>query len=88
MAPADFDGSWQRIAPRMVAFTSGAQLAAAQAAGSYVPAVLRLHGPSDEPSGRHQRDEVRRDRRIDHPPGVRPDGTAEGVTPEEEHRNA
>jgi hypothetical protein len=56
MAPADFDGSWQRVAPRMVAFTSGAQLAAAQAAGSYVPAVLDQQGidPTAEATVRAQ----------------------------------
>jgi hypothetical protein len=56
MAPADFDGSWQRIAPRMVAFTSGAQLAAAQAAGTYVPVVLDQQGidPSAEAAVRAQ----------------------------------
>jgi hypothetical protein len=40
MLPGDFDGSWSRIAPQMVAFTSGAQLAAARAAVAYVPAAL------------------------------------------------
>jgi hypothetical protein len=40
MRPADFDGSWSRIAPRLVAFTAGAQLAAAEAGVEYVPTVL------------------------------------------------
>jgi len=44
MLPADFDGSWARIAPQMVAFTAGAQLASAQAAGAYVPAALDQQG--------------------------------------------
>lgn len=38
--PGDLDGSWARVAPQMVAFTAGAQLAAATAATVYVPAVL------------------------------------------------
>ena len=49
MAPGDFDGSWSRIAPQMTAFTSGAQLAAAQAAVAYVPAVLEETGQPDRP---------------------------------------
>jgi hypothetical protein len=49
MAPADLDGSWARIAPQMTAFTSGAQLAAAQAAVAYVPAVLEETGQPDRP---------------------------------------
>lgn len=52
MLPGDFDGSWSRIAPQMVAFTAGAQLAAAQAAVAYVPAVLEETGQPDEPEAR------------------------------------
>ncbi len=49
MAPDNFDGSWLQIAPQMVAFTAGAQLAAAQAGVGYVPAVLEETGQPDEP---------------------------------------
>jgi len=50
MRPADFDGSWQRsVGPQMVAFTAGAQLAAATAATQYVPAVLAETDQPDEP---------------------------------------
>ena len=52
MAPDNFDGSWAQIAPQMVAFTSGAQLAAAQAATTYVPAVLDETGQPDRPEAR------------------------------------
>lgn len=52
MLPGNFDGSWQRIAPQMVAFTAGAQLASAQAATAYVPAVLDETGQPDRPSAR------------------------------------
>jgi len=52
MAPDNFDGSWAQIAPQMVAFTSGAQLAAAQAATTYVPAVLDETGQPDLPEAR------------------------------------
>jgi hypothetical protein len=52
MAPGDFDGSWSRIAPQMTAFTSGAQLAAAQAAVAYVPAVLEEQGIDIAPEAR------------------------------------
>lgn len=52
MLPGDFDGSWLLIAPQMVAFTAGAQLAAAQAATAYVPAVLAETGQPDEPEAR------------------------------------
>ncbi len=49
MAPDNFDGSWLVIAPQMVAFTAGAQLAAAQAGVAYVPAVLEETGQPDRP---------------------------------------
>jgi hypothetical protein len=49
MRPDAFDASWSQIAPRMVAFTAGAQLAAAQAAVTYVPAVLEETDQPDEP---------------------------------------
>jgi hypothetical protein len=47
--PGDLDGSWQRVMPQMVAYTAGAQLAAAQAAVQYVPAVLEETGQPDRP---------------------------------------
>lgn len=49
MAPADFDGSWSRLAPSLTFLTSGAQLAAAQAGVDYVPAVLAETGQPDNP---------------------------------------
>jgi hypothetical protein len=49
MLPADFDGSWQRIAPQLVTFTAGAQLASARSAVAYVPAVLEETGQPDRP---------------------------------------
>ena len=52
MLPGNFDGSWQRIAPSLVALTSGAQLAAAQAASVYVPEVLGQQGIEDAPEAR------------------------------------
>lgn len=53
MRPADFDGSWQRsVGPQVVAFAAGAQLAAAQAATAYVPAILGETGQPDEPLAR------------------------------------
>lgn len=45
----DFDSSWSRIAPSLVALTAGAQLAAAQAGLAYVPAALEQTGQPDEP---------------------------------------
>jgi hypothetical protein len=45
----DFDASWARIAPSLVALTSGAQLAAARAGAAYVPAVLEETGQPDRP---------------------------------------
>lgn len=44
--PGDLDGSWARVAPQMVAYTAGAQLAAATAGAAYVPAVLDETGQS------------------------------------------
>jgi hypothetical protein len=52
VAPGDLDGSWARIAPQLVAYTAGAQLAAAQAATGYVPAVLEETGIPDRPEAR------------------------------------
>lgn len=49
MAPSALDASWQQIGPQLVAFTAGAQLAAAQAANAYVPAVLAEQGIPDAP---------------------------------------
>lgn len=49
MRPDAMDVSWQRIVARLVAFTAGAQLAAAQAGVAYVPAVLEETGQPDEP---------------------------------------
>jgi hypothetical protein len=49
MRPGNFDGSWARIAPRMVAFTAGAQMAAAEAGAGYVPAVLAEQGIDVDP---------------------------------------
>jgi hypothetical protein len=49
VVPGDLDGSWQRVMPQMVAYTAGAQLAAAQAAVQYVPAVLAETGQPDRP---------------------------------------
>lgn len=45
----EFDASWSRIAPSLVALTSGAQLASARAGVQYVPAVLEETGQPDEP---------------------------------------
>jgi hypothetical protein len=45
----DFDASWSRIVPSLVALTSGAQLAAARAGADYVPTVLEQTGQPDEP---------------------------------------
>ncbi len=50
MLLGDFDGSWSRIAPQMVAFVAGAQLAAARAGVAYVPAVLAETEQPDEPA--------------------------------------
>lgn len=52
MLPTDFDGSWSQIAPSLVSITSGAQLAAAQAAVDYVPIVLEETGQPDRPEAR------------------------------------
>jgi hypothetical protein len=52
MDPDDFDGSWRRIGPALVAVTAAAQLAAARAATSYVPAVLAETGQPDAPLAR------------------------------------
>lgn len=52
MDPDDFDGSWRRIAPALVAVTAAAQLAAARAAHEYVPAVLAETGQPDRPLAR------------------------------------
>jgi hypothetical protein len=49
MAPDALDASWQQIAPQMVAFTAGGQLAGAQAGLSYVPAVLEEMGTPVKP---------------------------------------
>jgi len=46
---ADFDASWQAIAPGLLTVTSAAQLAAATAATVYVPAVLDETGQTDAP---------------------------------------
>jgi hypothetical protein len=50
--PGDLDGSWARVAPQMVAYTAGAQLAAARTAADYVPAVLAETGQRDDPDAR------------------------------------
>jgi hypothetical protein len=50
--PGDLDGSWQRVAPQLVAYTAGAQLAAARTAADYVPAVLAETGQRDDPDAR------------------------------------
>jgi hypothetical protein len=47
--PGDLDGSWARVAPQLVAYTAGAQLAAARTAADYVPAVLAETGQRDDP---------------------------------------
>jgi hypothetical protein len=47
--PDNLDGSWQRVMPQLVAFTAGAQLAAAQSAVAYVPAVLDETGQLNRP---------------------------------------
>lgn len=44
---ADFDPSWSEVAPSLVAVTTAAQLAAANAAATYVPAVLAETGQPD-----------------------------------------
>jgi hypothetical protein len=48
----DFDLSWPRVWPSLVALTSGAQLATATEATRYVPAVLAETNQPDEPDGR------------------------------------
>lgn len=45
----DFDPGWAKIAPDLVTLVSAAQLAAAQAAHGYVPALLEETGQPDEP---------------------------------------
>lgn len=45
----NFDPSWAEVAPPLVAVTSAAQLAAANAAVAYVPAVLAETGQPDAP---------------------------------------
>lgn len=52
MLPDAFDVSWAQIGPQLVAFTAGAQLAAATAATEYVPAVLAETGQPDRPDAR------------------------------------
>jgi hypothetical protein len=47
--PGNFDGSWRRIGPQVVAITAGAQLASATAGVQYVPRVLAETGQPDEP---------------------------------------
>jgi hypothetical protein len=49
MDPDDFDRSWQAIAPGLLMVTAAAQLAAAQAAVAYVPALLQETGQPDTP---------------------------------------
>lgn len=44
MLPGDFDGSWARIAPQLVTFTAGGQLAAARAGSEYVSQALEQQG--------------------------------------------
>jgi hypothetical protein len=45
----DFDPSWSTVAPSLLQVASAAQLAAANAATAYVPAVLAETGQPDEP---------------------------------------
>jgi len=52
MLPGNFDGSWARLGPQVVAVTAGAQLAAATAGVQYVPAVLAETNQPDEPLAR------------------------------------
>ena len=52
MLPDAMDASWQQIEAQMVAFAAGAQLAAAQEATLYVPAVLTELEQPDEPAVR------------------------------------
>jgi hypothetical protein len=52
MDPDDFDSSWRRVAPALVAVTAAAQLAAARAASEYVPVVLAETGQPDAPLAR------------------------------------
>lgn len=44
MLTGDFDGSWARIAPQLVTFTAGGQLAAARAGSQYVSQALDEQG--------------------------------------------
>lgn len=48
MSP-EFDVSWAQVAPRLITFAAGAQLASAQAAVAYVSAVLEETGQPDAP---------------------------------------
>lgn len=52
MRPDAFDASWQQVGPQLVAFTAGAQLAAAQAGSEYVPTVLAEQNLPDAPEAR------------------------------------
>lgn len=49
MRVADLDRSWLRVGPSLLELTAGAQLAAATAGVSYLPAVLAETGQRDEP---------------------------------------
>lgn len=48
----DFDASWQAVGPQLTAVVSAGQLAAAQRATTYVPAVLTETGQPDSPEAR------------------------------------
>jgi len=54
MLPADFDGSWARIAGDLLALTTAAQLAAATQATVYVPDVLAEQGIDNTATARVQ----------------------------------
>jgi len=48
----DFDGSWTEVGPQLTSVVSAGQLAAAQRATTYVPAVLAETGQPDLPDAR------------------------------------